>query len=45
MTGIIFGIGCICLLVPYLLPVLILLFIWLLVRGYKRLKWEVYAFH
>lgn len=45
MTSIIFGIGCICLLVPYLPPVLVLLSIWLWVRGIKRLKWEVYAFH
>jgi membrane-bound metal-dependent hydrolase YbcI (DUF457 family) len=45
MNGTIFGIACLCLLVPYLLPVLILLFIWLFWRAGKRLKYEVYAFH
>jgi len=45
MNGTIFGIACLCLLVPYLLPVFILLFIWLFWRAGKRLKYEVYAFH
>lgn len=45
MISMIFCFGCICLLVPYLPPVLLLLIIWLCWRGTTRLREEVYAFH
>lgn len=45
MIAVIFCIGSIFLLVPYLVPAFFLLLIWLVWRGAKRLRREVYDFH